>query len=213
MTMKLTTTTNVTVDGVMQGLGGPDEDRSGGFERGGWALPLVDAEAGEYLDDVYGRASAFLFGRWTYESFAGSWGTFHDPSSSPIAAALNGRPKYVVSTTLTDAAWGPVTVLDGDVASAIRRLKADQDGELVVPGSATLVRWLLAHELVDQVDLSIYPIVLGQGARLFPEHGPDIALELLSSRTTSRGITIQSYRPAGRPDYEKRTLHPETVSW
>jgi dihydrofolate reductase len=108
-TMKLTTTTHVSVDGVMQGLGGPDEDRRGGFERGGWAIPLFDDEAATFVDQVYQRADAFLIGRRTYEIFAGYWGAparaaaaVEDPGSNPIAAALNTRPKYVASTTLTD---------------------------------------------------------------------------------------------------------------
>src|SRR5205809_453052 len=122
--MRLTTTTNVSVDGVMQGLGGPDEDRSGGFERGGWAIPLLDTETGDYLNQVYGGAAAFLFGRRTYEIFAGSWGAMADPSTSPIAAALNSRPKYVASTSLADPQWAGTTVLHGDVATAVGDLKA-----------------------------------------------------------------------------------------
>lgn len=211
--MKLTTTTTVSVDGVMQGLGGPDEDRSGGYDRGGWAIPLVDAEGGKYLDEVYDGATAFLFGRRTYEIFVGSWGEVADPSASPIAAALNSRPKYVVSTTLTDPQWADTTVLNGDVAAAIRDLKAQQDGELLVPGSGALVRWLLANDLVDQLDLVTYPLVVGQGTRLFPDSGPDIALGQVSSRTTAGGITIQTYRPAGRPEYVTSTLDPGDVKW
>jgi len=133
--MRLTTTTNVSVDGVMQGLGGPDEDRSGGFERGGWAIPLLDTETGDYLNEAYGDAAAFLFGRRTYEIFAGSWGAMADPSTSPIAAALNCRPKYVASTSLADPQWAGTTVLRGDVAAAVGDLKAHQDGTLLVPGS------------------------------------------------------------------------------
>lgn len=208
--MKLTTTTNVSVDGVMQGLGGSDEDRSGGFDRGGWALPLLDTEAEDYLKEVYGGAAAFLFGRRTYEIFAGSWGAMPDPSTSPIAAALNSRPKYVVSTTLTDPRWAGTSVLTGDVAAAVGDLKAQQDGDLLVPGSGVLVRWLLANHLVDQLDLVTYPVVVGQGTRLFPDSGPDTALELLASRSTPRGITIQSYRPAGRPEYAGSTADPNT---
>src|SRR5438046_5242290 len=116
--MRLTTTTNVSVDGVMQGLGGPDEDRSGGFERGGWAIPLLDTETGDYLNQVYGGAAAFLFGRRTYEIFAGSWGAMADPSTNPIAAALNSRPKYVASTSLADPQWAGTTVLHGNGAKA-----------------------------------------------------------------------------------------------
>jgi dihydrofolate reductase len=209
--MRLTTTTNVSVDGVMQGLGGADEDRRGGFDRGGWAIPLLDSETGDYLSQVYGAASAFLFGRRTYEIFAPYWGAMIDPSTNPIAAALNSRPKYVASSSLTDPQWSGTTVLAGDLATAIAELKADHDGELLVPGSGVLVRWLLANNLVDQLDLLTYPVVVGQGTRLFPETGPDLALELVNSRTTSRGITIQTYRPAGRPEYATSTVEPEDV--
>ena len=209
--MRLTTTTNLSVDGVMQGLGGPDEDRSGGFDRGGWAIPLLDAEAGNYLNQVYGGASAFLFGRRTYEIFAGYWGVMPYPEANPIAAALNGRPKYVVSTSLADPQWAGTTVLQGDLATAIGDLKANHDGELLVPGSGALVRWLLANDLIDRLDLVTYPVVVGQGTRLFPDSGPDLSLELVSSRTTSRGITIQTYRPRGRPQYATSTVDPEDV--
>lgn len=210
--MRLTTTTNVSVDGVMRGLGGPDEDRSGGFDRGGWAIPLLDTETGDYLNQIYGGAAAFLFGRRTYEIFAGYWGAMIDSSTNPIAAALNSRPKYVASTSLTDPKWAGTTVLHGDVATAVGDLKAQQDGELLVPGSGALVRWLLANDLVDQLDLLTYPVVVGQGTRLFPDTGPDIALELVTSRTTSRGITIQTYRPVGRPEYATSTADPNHVT-
>jgi dihydrofolate reductase len=209
--MKLTVTTNVSVDGVMQGLGGSDEDRRGGFERGGWALPLVDTEAGDHINEVYGGAAAFLFGRRTYEIFARSWGTGSfggNQGENPISVALNSRPKYVVSTSLTDPQWAGTTVLTGDVAAAVGDLKAQQDGELVVPGSGVLVRWLLANSLVDQLDLLTYPVVIGQGTRLFPDTGPDRALELVTSRTTSGGITIQTYRLARRPEYATSTADP-----
>jgi len=147
--MKLTTVTNVSVDGVIQGLGGPDEDPRGGFERGGWALPLFGNDAETFLNQVYQRADAFLFGRLTYEIFAGYWGVRAD--SSPIAAALNTRPKYVASTTLTDPQWADTTVLSGDVGAAIGELKAKPGGELQVHGSGNLVRWLLKNHLVVQV--------------------------------------------------------------
>ncbi len=201
--MKLTTTTQVSVDGVMQGPGGPDEDRSGGFERGGWARrpqPLSDSEAMAFVCEVYERADAFLFGRRTYELFAGYWGAMAD-SSHPIAAALNTRPKYVASTTLNDPQWADTTVLSGDVAAAIGELKAKPGGELQVHGSGALVRWLLDHDLVDEMNLLIVPVVVGQGTRLFPDTGPDMALDLLDSRAFPKGVTIQVYRPAGRPQY------------
>jgi hypothetical protein len=164
--MKLTTITNVSVDGVMQGLGGPDEDRRGGFERGGWQRPprpLFDDEAAAFLAEVYQRADAFLFGR------------------------------------------ADTTVLSGDVAAAIGELKAKPAGELQVHGSGNLVRWLLDNHLVDEITLLTYPVVVGQGTRLFPATGPDTALELVDSRATPKGVTIQGYRPAGRPQYATAT--------
>jgi dihydrofolate reductase len=199
--MKLTTITNVSVDGVMQGLGGSNEDRRGGFERGGWALPLFDEQAEALLGAVYQRADAFLFGRRTYEIFAGSWGKMPDPSTSPIADALNARPKYVASTTLSDPEWADTTVLSGDLAAAVRELKARPGGELQVHGSGRLVRWLFDNQLVDEIILLTYPVVVGQGTRLFPDTGPDTALDLVDSQSTPGGVTIQVYRPAGRPQY------------
>jgi dihydrofolate reductase len=199
--MKLTTITNVSVDGVMEGLGEPDEDRRGGFERGGWALPLFDDEAEMLLGEVYQRADAFLFGRRTYEIFAGSWGAMPDPSISPIAAALNTRPKYVASSTLSDPQWADTTVLSGDVATAVAELKTKRGGELQVHGSGSLVRWLLDNHLVDESALLVYPVVVGQGTRLFPDTGPDTALDLVDSRALTGGITMQVYRTSGRPQY------------
>lgn len=210
--MKLKTTTNVTLDGVMQGLGGAEEDPRNGFERGGWAIPLVDAEGMQYLDDVYAGADAFLFGRRTFEIFVGSWGAFEDPDTSAIAAALNERPKYVVSNTLSDPQWAGTTVLTGNIANAIRDLKMRHEGTLLVPGSGELLRWLLANNLVDQLDVVIYPVVVGQGKRLFPDAGPDMALELLSSRISPAGLTMQSYRPMGRPQYQHATLDTDEMS-
>jgi dihydrofolate reductase len=204
--MRLTTTTIVTVDGVMQGLGAPDEDRRGGFERGGWVAPLFDDEAMTFLNQVYERADAFLFGRRTYEIFAGSWGTWDDPGESPVWTALNTQPKYVASTTLTDPQWANTTVLSGDLAAAIGELKAKREGELQVHGSGALVRWLLDNQLVDEINLFVCPVVVGQGTRLFPDTGPDIALELVESRSTANGVTVQVYRPTGHPQYATATI-------
>jgi dihydrofolate reductase len=204
--VKLTTLTMVTLDGVMQGLGGTDEDRRGGFERGGWITPYADTEGMGFLNEVYGRADAFLFGRRTYEIFAGSWGTWADPGDSPIWTALNTRPKYVASTTLIDPTWADTTVLSGELAGAVEQLKAKPGGELQVHGSGALIRSLLEQDLVDEMILLTVPVVVGQGMRLFPENGPDIALELLESRTTPSGVTIQVYRPTGRPKYETASL-------
>jgi len=199
--MKLTTVTHVSVDGVMQGLGGAYEDRRDGFERGGWAPPLFVDDAYTFLSGVFQRADAFLFGRRTYEIFAGSWGVWPDPGDSPIWTALNTKPKYVASTTLTEPRWKNTTVLSGDSAAAIGELKAKPAGELQVHGSGKLIRWLIDNQLVDEITLLIYPVIIGQGTRLFPNTGRDRALELVESRATSSGVTIQVYRPTGRPHY------------
>jgi dihydrofolate reductase len=199
--MKLLTQTQVTVDGVMQGNGGAsDEDRRNGFERGGWALGAGDAETHSFITETYQRADAFLFGRRTYDLFSTYWGVM-EPGRHPIADALNTTPKYLASTTITDPGWADTTVLSGDLAAAIGELKAGPGGELQVHGSGTLIRWLLDHDFVDELQLLVVPVVLGQGARLFPETGPDIALDLVDSRVDSKGVTIQVYRPAGRPRY------------
>jgi dihydrofolate reductase len=196
----------VSVDGVMQGPGGDEEDRRRGFERGGWALPHFGDESATAMNEIYQRADAFLFGRRTYETFADAWGTpqwlrDNDLVDSPIAVALNARPKYVASTTLTDPRWADTTVLSSEVAAAIRGLRAEPGGELQVPGSGALVRWLLDNDLVDEMTLFTCPVIVGQGTRLFPDTGRDRALELVESRATPNGWTIQVYRPAGRPQY------------
>ena len=213
--MKLTTITNVSVDGVTQGhrlidarLRGAadalDEGGSGGFERFGWAPPLLDDEASTFIGRAFQRADAFLLGRRTYEIFAGSWGAGMDPGN-PVGEALDTRPKYVASTTLTDPQWQGTTVLSGDVAGAIGELRAEPGGELQVWGSGTLIRWLLDHRLVDEIVLLTYPVVVGQGRRLFAAGGPDLGLELVDLRSTPKGLTIQTYRTTGRPQYEVAT--------
>ncbi|HJQ43406.1 MAG TPA: dihydrofolate reductase family protein [Jatrophihabitantaceae bacterium] len=199
--MKLTTTTQISVDGVMEGNGGQRDNRPG-FERGGWARGLFHTESASFVDDVYQRADAFMFGRRTYDLFARYWGgeRRHDVDS-PIVNALNTKPKYVASNTLTEADWPNTTVLSGDVAAAIRELKAQPGGELQVHGSGMLIRWLLANDLVDEMNLLVCPVIVGQGDRLFPESGPDLALDLTESRVFPNGITLQVYRPAGQPTY------------
>jgi dihydrofolate reductase len=203
--MKLTTMTQVTLDGVTQGNGGAsEEDRRNGFDRGGWARGKGDDETHAFIKQTYQRADAFLLGRRTYELFAGSWGTWAEadvPGWEGVLRSLNARPKYVASTTLTEPAWAGSTVLSGDLATAVRELKAEPGGELQVHGGGTLVRWLLANDLVDEMTLIVVPVVLGQGARLFPESGPDLALDLVESRVDANGVTIQVFRPAGRPRY------------
>jgi dihydrofolate reductase len=206
--MKLTTVTNVSLDGVKQGhrriaVGTRRDDRAPGddFERVGWGPPLVDEEASAFISRIFQRADAFLFGRRTYEIFAGSWGAGLDPGN-PVGEALNARPKYVASTTLTDPRWTGTTVLSGDVAAAIGELRAEPGGELQVWGSGTLIRWLLDRRLVDEIVLLTYPVVVGQGTRLFPATGPDTGLDLVDLLSTPKGLTVQTYRTTGRPQYE-----------
>src|ERR1700712_2593967 len=140
--MRLTTMTQVTVDGVIQGNGGTtDEDRRNGFTRGGWGLGAGDDETRALITQTYQRADAFLFGRRTYELFAGSWGANAGMSAHPIGLALNETPKYVASTTLTDPRWADTTVLSGDLAAAVGDLKASRAGEIQVHGSGALIRW------------------------------------------------------------------------
>jgi dihydrofolate reductase len=198
--MKLMTVTQVSVDGVMQGNGGRNEILDPGFERGGWAMGLFNSESMSFIDQTYQRADAFLFGRRTHDVFAGYWGVM-DPGSSPIADALNTKPKYVASNTLAETQWADTTVLSGDLAAAVGELKAKPAGELQVHGSGQLIRWLLDHHLVDEITLLVCPVVVGEGTRLFPATGPDMALDLVESRAFPKGITLQVYRPAGRPQY------------
>jgi dihydrofolate reductase len=199
--MKLTTMTQVTIDGVMQGNGPASLEPSDGFQRGGWAIGKGDDETRTFITQTYQRAAAFLFGRRTYELFARLWGSIDEMRAHPIGVALNETPKYVASTTLTAPQWEDTTVLRGDLSAAIGELKAKPGGELQVHGSGALTRWLLENDLVDEMTLIVIPVILGQGARLFPETGPDLALDVVESRLDSKGVTIQVFRPAGRPRY------------
>ncbi len=201
--MKLTSTTQISVDGVMQGPGGPQEDRRGGFQRGGWAMGHFDSEVGSFISELYQRADAFLFGRWTFELFAGYWGARAD--INPIAAALNTQPKYVASRTLTDPRWAHTTVLSGDLAAAVGELKAKPGRELQVHGSGVLLRWLLENHLVDEINLLVVPVLVGQGTRLLPDGGPRMELDLVDSRAFPRGTILRVYRPAGRPRHTTAT--------
>lgn len=198
--MKLTTITQVTVDGVMQGNGGSDPELDPGYERGGWAMPHFDEESMTYVNELCQRADAFLYGRRTYDLFARYWGPM-EPGSDVTADALNSKPKYVASHTLQEPSWVDTTILSGDLAGAIADLKASGDGELQVHGSGQLVRWLLEQGLVDEIILLVCPVVVGAGTRLFPERGPDLGLTLVESRTFPKGIAVHVYRTAGRPAY------------
>ena len=196
--MKLTVTTFLSVDGVMQGPGGPEEDRSGGFERGGWLAPHFDEEGGAFMTEVFGQVEAFLLGRRTYEIFASYWPE-HADESDPISNQLNTLHKYVVSETLTDPPWGPVTVIR-DLAG-LEELKRRPGKELQVHGSGALVRALHQHDLIDEYRLLTFPVVVGDGQRLFPEKGVATGLSLIDSRTTPSGVAIHVYKPTGRATF------------
>src|ERR687895_894408 len=198
--MQLSSTMFLSVDGVYQGPGGPDEDRSGGFDRGGWLVPHFDEQTGEFMDEVFRGVDAFLLGRRTYDIFAASWPKATDPND-PVATKLNTLPKHVASTTLEDPEWANTTVIEGDVGDAVRELKQREGGELQVHGSGQLVRFLLENELVDRLNLLVFPVIVGAGRRLFPESGLATGLALDESRTTPSGVAISVYRPAGRPEF------------
>jgi dihydrofolate reductase len=193
--MKLTLTTFLTVDGVMQSPGAPDEDPADGFDRGGWLVPYADDDMGAFITETFARAGAFLLGRRTYEIFAGHWPNV--PDENAVAAALNRLPKHVVSTTLDNPAWGPVSIIDGDVIGQVSALKQQPGGELQVHGSGALARSLIEAELIDTYQLLVFPVHVGSGRRLFADPGPAGGLRLIDSRTTSTGVAIQTYEPAG----------------
>lgn len=192
--MRLTVTAYMTIDGVVQGPGGPDEDRRDGFDLGGWAVPFAEPEADEFVDAVFDQADAFLLGRGTYESWAAYWPAQGDRSRP--AAALNARPKHVASTTLTDTTWAGSSLLTGDLGEAVRALKARPGRELQVHGSRGLVHSLARLDLVDGYRLVVVPVVAGSGRRLF-EAGSAPATFRLASRTTSRGVALQTYERTG----------------
>jgi dihydrofolate reductase len=198
--MKLTATMMLSLDGVYQGPGGRDEDRSGGFDRGGWVAPFFDEEGGRFVTSVFERADALLLGRKTWQIFEAYW-PHHDDESDPVSHGINVLPKYVPSTTLKHPSWQNTHVVDGDVESAVRELKAKSGREVQVHGSGALLLWLLERDLVDELNIELYPVIVGDGRRLFPEHGPSHSLSLVESRTTPSGVTLQTYRPAGRATF------------
>ncbi|MFE3147978.1 dihydrofolate reductase family protein [Streptomyces sp. NPDC059218] len=194
---KLTLTTFLSLDGVMQAPGGPDEDRSGGFEYGGWTVPFADEGMRQFIDELFDRSAAFLLGRRTYDIFAAYWPRATDPGNR-IADSLNARPKYVVSTTLRSPEWHNTTVISADVAGEVARLKErTEGGELQIHGSGTLAWPLMAHGLIDEYNLIVHPVVLGRGHRLFPEGGQPTAFERIGARETRSGISVHTYRPTG----------------
>ena len=193
---KLVVVEQLSLDGVMQAPGGPDEDPSGGFEHGGWAMPYFDEVAGEEVGKSMSETAAFLFGRKTYEIMAAYWP--NQPEGNMFADVLNGLPKYVASTTLDEPlAWSGSNLLKGDVAKAVAALKEELDGNIVVLGSGQLARTLMEHDLVDEYGLTIHPLVLGPGKRLFDEEGGMRSLILVDSKTTTTGVILATYRPEG----------------
>ena len=197
--MKLTISLQVTLDGVAQANGGNNEEMDPGFTRGGWALPHNDQDAVQYLLDTWRRPDAFLLGRKTYGLFETFWGARSDDGG--FGEAISSKPKYLVSRHASDPTWERTTVISEDVAARVRELKSTSDGELLVVGSTSLARWLLESELVDELNLVQFPVIVGEGTRLFPEQGRDFALDLIDSRTFGTGIVALTYRVGGRPAY------------
>jgi len=197
--MKLTATMMLTVDGVYQGPGAPDEDRRGGFDRGGWVAPYAHADVWRFIISVFERADALLLGRKTWDIWAAYWP--HHDEGDAVSHGINILPKYVPSSTLAEPTWQNSHVISGDVEAAVRELKSKPGRELQVHGSGDLLRWLLERDLVDELNLQLYPVVVGEGLRLFPERGQTHALTLVESSTTPSGVTLQTFRPAGRATF------------
>lgn len=202
--------TFLTLDGVMQAPGGPDEDREGGFQHGGWLVPFADERFGEIMTEWTRRAGAFLFGRKTYQIFAGSWPNATDPADE-IATALNTRPKYVASRTLDALHWHNSTLLSGDVVTEVKKLKAEEGGEIQVHGSGNLVQTLLRHDLVDALRVWHFPVVLGTGKRLFGAGTIPLGLRLVDTQVTAPGAVLHVYERAGALRYGELEVGQETV--
>jgi dihydrofolate reductase len=193
--MRLSVNIFLSVDGVMQGPGAPDEDPSGGFERGGWVVPYIDDDFGAIVDGWFGAADAILLGRTTYDMMHPYWRQVTDPDNL-VASKLNGLPKYVVSTTLTDPVWEHTTVITSDVVDSVARLKSSGEGELQVHGSCGLVKTLQQAGLVDEYRLVVFPVLVGRGKRLFSDEAAASGLTLVSSSVTSAGATYSAFTPA-----------------
>jgi dihydrofolate reductase len=191
------------LDGVMQAPGMPEEDREGGFDQGGWQVPYFDEESGQVMSEAIATFGALLLGRKTYEIFAGYWP--YAPADDPIAARLNEAPKYVASRTLEAVAWHNSTLLKGDIADEVARLKEAYE-EIHTSGSGNLVQSLMKDDLVDQYNVWVYPVLLGSGKRLFAEGTMPTALRLVESRTFGNGAVLLSYQPTGKPEYGSTAL-------
>ena len=193
--MRLSVNIFLTADGVMQGPGGMDEDPSGGFERGGWLVPYVDEDFGAIVDGWFRRADAILLGRSTYDMMHPYWRAVTDPDNL-VATQLNGLPKYVVSTTLTDPVWENTTVISADVVDAVTQLKESGDGELQVHGSCGLAKTLQEAGLVDEYRVIVFPVLVGPGKRLFSDAAAASGLTLVDSRVTGAGAVYSAFTPA-----------------
>jgi dihydrofolate reductase len=195
----LTIATFMTLDGVMQAPGGPDEDRDGGFEHGGWSFTYWDEMMGKLIVEWTMNAGALLLGRKTYEIFAAYWP--HVGDEDPVAAKLNSVPKYVASRTLDRVTWQNSTLVEGDVAETAARLKGDPGGEIQVTGSGDLAQTLIEHDLVDAYRLWVFPLVLGTGKRLFGRGAAPGALKLVDTKVSTTGVAIHTYERAGQIEY------------
>jgi len=202
--------TFLTLDGVMQAPGGPNEDRDGGFRHGGWLVPYFDDKLVEIMTDWAKRADAFLLGRKTYEIFAGSWPKSTDPADE-IATALNTRPKFVASRTLDKVTWNNSHLLKGDVAQEVAKLKAHEGGEIQVHGSGGLIQTLLKHDLIDTLRLWLFPVVVGTGKRLFAEGTIPGSFRLVDTKLTATGAVLHVYERAGGLRYGEVEVGQEAV--
>ncbi len=207
---RLVVGTFVTLDGVMQAPGGPDEDRDGGFQHGGWLVPYFDEKLVEIMTKWTKRAGAFVLGRKTYDIFAGSWPNATDPADE-IAVALNTRPKFVASRTLSKLSWNNSTLLKGDVAVEVAKLKAQDGDELQVHGSGELLQTLLRHDLVDTLRIWQFPVVLGTGKRLFGEGTIPLGFRLVDTQFTTTGAVLHVYERTGALRYGEVEVGQETV--
>jgi len=207
---KLVVGTFLTLDGVMQAPGGPNEDRDGGFQHGGWLVPYFDDKLVEIMTDWTKRADAFLLGRKTYEIFAGSWPKSTDPADE-IATALNTRPKFVASRTLDNVSWNNSHLLKGDVAQKVAKLKAREGGEIQVHGSGGLLQVLLKHDLIDTLRLWLFPVVVGTGKRLFAEGTVPGSFRLVDTKLTATGAVLHVYERAGGLRYGEVEVGQEAV--
>jgi len=198
--VKLTLTTFVTLDGIMQSPGAPQEDPSGGFQHGGWLVPFMDERAGEIVAEQFATADAFLLGRGTYEIFAGYWPQVTDPSDV-VAASLNRSPKYVVSTTLQEPGWAATTIISDDVVNRIRELRAQPGRDVQVHGSHGLAQTLIRHRLIDEYRIWVFPLVLGHGKRLFGEGTVPTSLHRVDTLFTTTGVAVHTFRPSGLPGH------------